>query len=73
MKDMEVAAVDDAEVSDEMETEKKRHLNVVFIGHVGRYSCLMVLLMWKLACTTHIRPLWNGYAKPRETVKICTF
>ncbi|XP_022766215.1 eukaryotic peptide chain release factor GTP-binding subunit ERF3A-like isoform X2 [Durio zibethinus] len=33
-KDKEVAAQEDAEASVEMETEKKRHLNVVFIGHV---------------------------------------
>ncbi|XVF40197.1 hypothetical protein PTKIN_Ptkin01aG0092200 [Pterospermum kingtungense] len=34
VKDKEVAAAGDAEASDETETEKKRHLNVVFIGHV---------------------------------------
>ncbi|XWS48263.1 hypothetical protein CRYUN_Cryun13aG0059900 [Craigia yunnanensis] len=33
-KDDEVAALEDAETLGEMETEKKRHLNVVFIGHV---------------------------------------
>nr|KJB37186.1 hypothetical protein B456_006G193100 [Gossypium raimondii] len=34
VKDKEVADMDCAEVPDEMESQKKRHLNVVFIGHV---------------------------------------
>ncbi|KAK9010014.1 hypothetical protein V6N11_036532 [Hibiscus sabdariffa] len=34
VKDKEVAALEDAEVPDEMESQNKRHLNVVFIGHV---------------------------------------
>ncbi|GLT87716.1 hypothetical protein SLE2022_057820 [Rubroshorea leprosula] len=34
VKDEEAPALEDAEVLDEVEENKKRHLNVVFIGHV---------------------------------------
>ncbi|GMI96362.1 hypothetical protein like AT1G18070 [Hibiscus trionum] len=34
VKDKEVASLEDAAVPDEMESQNKRHLNVVFIGHV---------------------------------------
>ncbi|GLT87611.1 hypothetical protein SLE2022_056880 [Rubroshorea leprosula] len=34
VKDEEAPALEDAEVLDELEENKKRHLNVVFIGHV---------------------------------------
>ncbi|GKV46136.1 hypothetical protein SLEP1_g53143 [Rubroshorea leprosula] len=42
MKDEEAPALEDAEVLDEVEENKKRHLNVVFIGHVGR--CMAYLM-----------------------------
>lgn len=35
-KDKEVAATAEAEEHNETEEDKKRHLNVVFIGHVGK-------------------------------------
>lgn len=34
VKDKEIPSVEEEE--DELETDKKRHLNVVFIGHVGK-------------------------------------
>lgn len=36
--------VDPEEEHDEMELDKKRHLNVVFIGHVGKFIFLTRLL-----------------------------
>lgn len=36
VKHKEVSAVEDAESQQETEGNNKRHLNVVFIGHVGR-------------------------------------
>lgn len=41
-KDKELSAPVDVEAPDEMEEDnKKRHLNVVFIGHVGRFICFL--------------------------------
>lgn len=39
-KDKEVAATEEAEEHNETEEDKKRHLNVVFIGHVGKQNLL---------------------------------
>lgn len=36
--------MDPEEEHDEMELDKKRHLNVVFIGHVGKFIFLTRLL-----------------------------
>lgn len=44
VKDKAVSAPGDVETPDEMEEDnKKRHLNVVFIGHVGRLIYYMIL------------------------------
>jgi peptide chain release factor subunit 3 len=43
VKDKEVPAPEDVEAVVEMEQyNKKRHLNVVFIGHVGRSICFTI-------------------------------
>ncbi|GKV39917.1 hypothetical protein SLEP1_g47613 [Rubroshorea leprosula] len=41
VKDEEAPALEDAEVLDELKGNKKRHLNVVFIGHVGWFFYLL--------------------------------
>ncbi|KAL4296459.1 hypothetical protein GQ457_12G007510 [Hibiscus cannabinus] len=57
VKDKEVAALEDAEVPDEMESQNKRHLNVVFIGHVG-----FKVLNEKIRTTLHkdVEPMPNA-------------
>lgn len=41
----------DAGVEDDKEEEKKRHLNVVFIGHVGRLILFVWFIFWMLRCS----------------------
>lgn len=35
-KEKEVSLADENEVEEDLELDRKRHLNVVFIGHVGK-------------------------------------
>lgn len=41
VKDKKVSASDERAAAEEKELSKKRHLNVVFIGHVGRFIHFM--------------------------------
>lgn len=49
VKDKEISAPQDVEL-EEAEVTKKRHLNVVFIGHVGELINLM-FLFWEKEMT----------------------
>lgn len=53
VKDKEISASDNKPVV-EKEVCKKRHLNVVFIGHVGRLIHFMVFLYLKLLASGYI-------------------
>jgi hypothetical protein len=53
VKDKEISASDKKPVV-EKEVSKKRHLNVVFIGHVGRLMHFMVFLYLKLLASGYI-------------------
>lgn len=45
VKEKDVSAAEDIQSHEEMEGTKKRHLNVVFIGHVGMLVSIIIIII----------------------------